>query len=219
MTQANKWLLLTNPGAAQSVLRPLCSLPGLAAEPHVMRHGAKEVSDTSSILADSIRDLEETVSDLRDTPYPSIRNAFQRLAHQLELEPLAGFLRAALPEVVFDTWHLQARQTVGSMVGSGTLDWPVNRSERVAMQLALCRRIAAGSIDVLQFMVEFSYAGNNLTDNIRAFASRVLNPMLRDLKRLTESRAIPPVLFDALIRLPGSGDATLDRLMVDANNG
>jgi hypothetical protein len=33
---SNKWLLLTNPGAAQSVAgAPLCLLPGFAAEPHV----------------------------------------------------------------------------------------------------------------------------------------------------------------------------------------
>ena len=35
MTQANTWLVLTNPGAAHSVLRPLCLLPGFAAQPHV----------------------------------------------------------------------------------------------------------------------------------------------------------------------------------------
>jgi len=31
----NKWLLLTNPGAAHRVLRPRCLLSGFAAEPHV----------------------------------------------------------------------------------------------------------------------------------------------------------------------------------------
>ena len=34
--QCNTWLVQSNPGAAHSFLRPLCLLPGFAAQPHVM---------------------------------------------------------------------------------------------------------------------------------------------------------------------------------------
>lgn len=33
--RANQCLVQSNPGAAHSVLRPLCLLPGFAAQPHV----------------------------------------------------------------------------------------------------------------------------------------------------------------------------------------
>jgi hypothetical protein len=174
------------------------------------------MNDTNSILRFSLRDLEETISDFRQAPYQSSGSLLARLVHHIDEEPMAGFLSTTLPSRNFDEWFANAQRTVGSMVGSGSLDWPVDRAQRIALQIALCRAIAASTVDLLTFVLHFYYTGNNLSANVNSFASHVLDPMLRDIRHLTESRPVAPVLFEAMGKLPASGDALLDALIADA---
>ncbi|MBY0468584.1 MAG: hypothetical protein K2Q07_06360 [Burkholderiaceae bacterium] len=167
-------------------------------------------------LAPSLQDISEAISDFRYASFQSCESVLSRLVTSFEEEPLAGFLRAALPQVEFDAWLDKASGTVGSMVGSGVLEWPADRSSRVAMQIELCRSIVNKSVRFLDFVHEFMYTGNDLSAHIDNFAATLLEPMLRDITRLTESRPVPPVLFEAMGQLPPSGDATLDALLRDA---
>jgi hypothetical protein len=136
--------------------------------------------------------------------------------HHFDEEPMAGFLLSTLPSANFEEWYANAERTAGSMVGSGTLDWPIERAQRIAIQIALCRAIAANTVDLLSFVMHFYYVGSNLSASVGSFASQVLDPMLRDIRHLTESRPLPPVLFEAMGKLPASGDALLDALIADA---
>jgi hypothetical protein len=129
---------------------------------------------------------------------------------------MAAFISSTLPSTNFDEWYANAQRTGGSMIGSGSLDWPIDRARRIALQIALCRAIAANTVDLLGFVMHFYYSGSNLSANVSSFASRVLDPMLRDIRHLTESRPVPPVLFEAMGKLPASGDALLDTLIADA---
>lgn len=169
-----------------------------------------------SILAPSIQDLEDTVADFRDASFQSAESVLARFVHQLDEEPMAGFLAAVLPTPQFSAWLEKTQGPIGSMVGSGVLEWPVERNSRVAIQIALCRAIAAKTVRFLDFVHSYYYSGRKLSDHVEAFASRLLNPLLRDISRLTESRLVPPVLFEAMGHLPTSGDATLDSLLRDA---
>ncbi|TAG77323.1 MAG: hypothetical protein EAZ24_07785 [Burkholderiales bacterium] len=139
-----------------------------------------------------------------------------RFIYQLDQEPLAGFLASMLPVQDFDSWLTNARGTVGSMVGSGALMWPIERPARVAMQIALCRAITAKTVSFVGFVHDYFYTGNQLSGHVEAFASKLLDPLHRDITRLTESRVVPPVLFEAMGGLPTSGDHTLDALLQDA---
>jgi hypothetical protein len=175
------------------------------------------VTATNSILAPVIQDLDETISDFRDTSFQSSESVLARFVDQLDEEPMAGFLAAVLPVPDFSGWLAKTQRSVGSMVGSGVLAWPSDRSERVAMQIALCRAIKAKSVSFIGFVHDYFYSGgSSLTDHVAAFASRILDPLLRDINRLTETRPVPPVLFEAMGKLPPSGDATLDALLSDA---
>jgi len=84
------------------------------------------------------------------------------------------------------------------------------------MQIALCRAIASKAVRFLDFVHKFMYTGRDLSGHVDGFANKLLEPMLRDIRRLTESRPVPPVLFEAMGNLPPSGDATLDSLLRDA---
>ena len=56
----------------------------------------------------------------------------------------------------------------------------------------------------------------HIADSLRSFEDQVLRPLARDITRLTETRPVPPVLFDAMGTLPPSGDAKLDEMLEHA---
>jgi len=169
-----------------------------------------------SLLEPAVQDLRETLSDFRAAPYRTAERILSRLVWHLDEEPLAGFLRSVLPRIDGSAWYDRARASIGSAAGSGVLDWPVGRPERVAIQVWLCRGIASGQIPLLDFAINFFYSGPSVDANTAAFADGVLVQLVRDIDRLREMRPVPPVLFEAMGRLPTSGDATLDDLLNDA---
>lgn len=169
-----------------------------------------------STLEPSLRDLEETISDFRDASFQSCESVLQRFVHHLDEEPLAGFLTSVLPTPDFEGWLATTQSSVGSMVGSGVLEWPVSRRGRVAKQVALCRAISVKTVRFLDFVHNYMYTGRDLAGHVDGFATKLLNPLMRDIERLTESRLVPPVLFEAMGTLPSSGDHILDALLEDA---
>jgi hypothetical protein len=75
-------------------------------------------------LVPSFRDLADAIDDFRNSSLQSCDGVLERLVHALDEEPLAGFLHAVLPKVDFAAWLEEAQKTIGSMVGSGALNWP-----------------------------------------------------------------------------------------------
>jgi hypothetical protein len=172
-----------------------------------------------SVLAPALDDLDDAIEDLRHSQIQNFGNALTRLLYILDEEPLAGFLLSALRPVTFEPWWEKTKNTGGSMVGSGALDWPIDRSERVGIQIALCRSIAGGQIDELNFFLHHCYAGtNDLSAHVRRFTEVVVDPMVRDIKRLSERRALPPILFESMGHLPESGDSTLDSMLRECSS-
>jgi hypothetical protein len=170
-----------------------------------------------SALDAPFRDLTETLDDFERAPYQNAANILGRFVAVLSSEPLAGFLRAALPSVDYDGWIKSTMESRGGMAGSGRLEWPTDRGERVALQAALIKDLAINGSKLLGFAREFCYSGSNsISSHFQRFADLILRPFLRDLERLTENRIVPPVLFDAMGTLPTSGDAVLDQLIKDA---
>jgi hypothetical protein len=170
-----------------------------------------------TILNTSLQDVKEAISDLRNSQVQTSENVLARVVHLLDQEPLAGFLASVLPEIDFDTWWVKSKKTVGSFAGSGVLDWPIDRPTRVAMQIALCRGVTEGKIPFFDFLLDYFYPGtNSIPAHIQAFSTKLLDPLVRDIGRLTESRPVTPILFEAARQLPTSGDAMLDKLLQDA---
>lgn len=175
------------------------------------------VNSLQSILEPSIQDLVETVNDFRNASFQDSENVLARFLCSTDEEPLAGFLASALPAVDFSAWWSTAESSSLSMAGSGRFDWPIERGARVAMQLALIREIAAQRIRFLDFLHRFYYTHrSSIPALVDSFATGLLAPFVRDVVRLAEARPVPPVLFEAMGRLPTSGDATLDALLHDA---
>lgn len=173
----------------------------------------------SETLAPTLRDLDDTIADLRSTPHHACEPMLARLVAQLDEEPMAGFLAHAMPAVDFATWWQRAEEstTRSSMVGAGQLDWPHDRAERVALQIGLLRRLASGELRFLDHLMNFHNSGqSHIQRHVELFSSRLLQPLLRDLRRLAETRVMPPVLAQDIGGLPLAGDAVFDGLVREA---
>jgi hypothetical protein len=85
------------------------------------------------------------------------------------------------------------------------------------MQISLCKAIVIGKPKFLEFAHKFIYTRGDLAGHVDAFTTKVLEPLVRDVRRLTEVRVVPPVLFEAMGALPPSGDHTLDTLLKEAS--
>jgi hypothetical protein len=73
------------------------------------------------------------------------------------------------------------------MYGSGILDWPLPRREKVALQLALLKKIASGALNIYTFCNRFCYANNYLDANINKFIQQVFLPFHRDFIRTLQA--------------------------------
>ena len=173
----------------------------------------------SETLAPALRDLDDTIADLGSTAFHACEPVLARLVAQLDEEPMAGFLAHALPAVDFATWWQEAEASTmrSSTAGAGQLNWPHDRAERIALQIALLRRLASGELRFLDHLVNFHYSGHNhIPAHVDLFTSRLLQPLVRDLRRLAETRVVPPVLAQEIGRLPPTGDTTFDGLVREA---
>ena len=173
-------------------------------------------STSSAALTQALRELNDTLVDFRRAPTHSADRVLARLMHQIDSEPIASFLASTLPPVDFDRWFAEAESTVASSAGSGHLEWPVERVERIAMQVQLCRALSDGRIKLLDFAMNYFFNGQSTSGLIYSLYLRILQPMHRDIERLTKARPIPANVEQAIGSLPKSGDQTLDRLIADA---
>lgn len=172
---------------------------------------------TDSILDPALTDLADALADFERAAFQNAESILSRYLYVLDSEPLAGFLKSVLPIANFDEWWGKASGTVSSMVGSGSLTWPPDRVERVALQIQLCRAIARGELKFINFVHEYCHPGyNSLSAHVQKFAEVILQPLSRDIQRLTEHRPLPPFLIDAMGNLPTSGDATLDAMLSES---
>jgi hypothetical protein len=129
-------------------------------------------------------ELDDYAGDVRRANHHTVTNAVQRYVARMDSEPIASLAFAVLPSIDFDSWYEAARATIGSMVGSGTLDWPVATADRVALQAELLRRVAGGQLDLIEYTYDFYYIENRFDTNVAQFITQDFEPFHRDFFRL-----------------------------------
>jgi hypothetical protein len=169
-----------------------------------------------STLDGPLQDLRDAIDDYRTASSSNPEQVIGRFVAALDAEPLAGFLRSILPVVDLEEWAKTSLKR-GGMAGSGEMAFPADRAQRVALQIALVRDLAGAPKEFLGFVTTYTCAHlDRYTYDFEKFADMVLEAILRDIERLAERRAVPPVIFEALGTLPASGDATVDELLREA---
>ena len=130
-------------------------------------------------------DLKASIEDVINAGYKEGTGALARVVSILGKEPFLAAVQT-LPDVDFETWFAAAKRTGGSMVGSGHFTWPIEVSERVAMQLALLRIVVEGKVDLNSLNMHFYYSSTNFNANYQVFLNRLFRPFVRDLTRILE---------------------------------
>ena len=59
------------------------------------------MANLASVLDPCIQDLDDTISKFRDSSFQSAENVLERCIHQLDEEPMRGFLLSVLPSPAF----------------------------------------------------------------------------------------------------------------------
>ncbi len=169
----------------------------------------------SSSLERDLTALQDAADDLAQASYQSFGSAINRYCHRLRPDTELGeIVSDVIPSPDFDSWYTAALDTQGAKVGSARLDWPLDDSERVGIQLQLMRRMAAETVDPIQFSYTFTYVSNQFDTNLAEFVAQVFVPFHRDLLRVLESPTRAAIQHDQIVvaehsdspRLPISGD-------------
>jgi hypothetical protein len=163
-----------------------------------------------------IEEINDAVSDLRHTNLQSLTSAISRLLAIVDRPPVGPVLLSLHRKADFAAWFAIASRH-SAVAGSGTLQWPSDRGERVVLQRELCGALASGKVNPTTFLFTFCNMGSpNASLMIDVLVNRVVDPFVRDIKRLIEVSPLPAILDDIERQFPPSGDDTLDALITDA---
>lgn len=142
-------------------------------------------SETEIIKA--LRDYDNGVQDLLSSNHNTFANNFKRLVFILkDNSVLSTVIAEELPDVDFSSWYKKAESTVDGAVGSGSLDWPLEKLSRLALQKALLDAIAEGQEGVLGVCTKFMYPGNDFDLMVDEFNHQIVEPFTRDVRTLVE---------------------------------
>lgn len=148
----------------------------------------------------ALRDFQDYAEDVirsRSTTFP---DSTRRFVSVLAPGTPLGEVTSELPSVDIARWLSERTANMTSMVGSGDFAWPDDKLERLAMQLALIRKIAADEIDMISFMNSFFTAGSRIDEYVSQFVQFIFKPFARDFLRFAHDnpffenalRGVPP---------------------------
>lgn len=137
-----------------------------------------------------LTEYDAVADDVLSADYSSFDSKLKRLVHLLKNHPYLLYVNdTALPSVEFSRWYENACKSVKGMVGSGTLDWPVDRKEHLSMRLRLLEYMAQGNVDAPNLCSKFMYAGNQFDDCVSKVNEQIIESFVRDYRLLVEDIA------------------------------
>jgi hypothetical protein len=141
------------------------------------------MSDFSNFRA-VYNELTDAVMSSR---YQFFRDHLANFFDSIDQTPNAAHIVSELEgRVDLIPWYEECKKSVGSMVGSGMLDWPKDKTDRLAMKVALLRALSADEIDIFDFTSNFLYTANDFDVNVRDVATQIFRPTERELLRYIE---------------------------------
>jgi len=133
----------------------------------------------------SLRRFEDFAGDLERSDMNTFDDRLKLLMAYCKSDPVFSNIHEQLinmPSVNFQEWHDKVKSTVGGMVGSGDLSFPVDLEERMALMYQLLDRIDRKEIDLIGFAHNFFVTGDSRIDSISdAFNDAVVEPLAREL--------------------------------------
>lgn len=133
----------------------------------------------------ALRDFDDAAGDLLGSNHNLFSTNLKKFIHFIDSNTVfATVLEDQLPQVDFSSWYEDAKATVGGMVGSGRLEWPVDKHSRTALQKTLLEQMAADRDSVTNFCCNFMYSDGNYDAMTSDFIDQIVRPFVRDVRRL-----------------------------------
>lgn len=147
-----------------------------------------------------LRQIENTVMDLRRADYNSFGRHIKKLSRLLHSDGLTAISAELVDGIDLDAWLEAGQRTQGSMVGSAVLEWPADQKGELGTVIRLIDAFAEDPDKAFNFSFTFFYGGNDIASNLQNMASQVIVPFCRDyidyVKSKTgaiEATMLPPV--------------------------
>lgn len=146
---------------------------------------------------DALGDIGAAFIEVEASSHKTIQGNLKSYLSTIDTSPSLSAVTARLPPVDFDAWYTSAKATEGSMAGSASLSWPVDRDEAAALQLAIIRHIAFGNEEFWQFTHHFFHCRDSRLDSYATeFVTHIVAPFNRAFVRMIKKSLDTTPLLD-----------------------
>jgi hypothetical protein len=167
-------------------------------------------TSNASVLSGSVQQIKDAISDFRTSLVEQeALHVLERIVSLFDSEPLGNFLTSALPSINFRNWWNKSEEGL-----TGVLLLPPDLHESIAIRVELCRVIKKENDVLIHFTNR--YCRSQGLSYFERFATKVLDPLVRDIDRLIALRPVSPILLEAMRNFPPSGDDVLDEKLQEA---
>lgn len=146
----------------------------------------------------AFREFDTAVDALIQSNHKTFHGNLRSLMFILgERKVFSEILSSELPDVNFEEWYSLAKKTHGGTVGDGQLEWPIEPSEKLAMQKALLENMSKGNDGPVDFCMTFMFVGTRVDDMVAEFNTQIVEPFCRSIRDLVEeSISIAPAVAE-----------------------
>ena len=136
---------------------------------------------------DIFKKINNAVLDLQGAEYQSFDRPLKKLAKILNDDVFSNFNDALTRNVDLNKFLEEANKTGGSMVGSGSLNWPDDEKDELGLKLLLIYKFAEERDFMFNFGLDFYYSGSSkIIASIRSVTEQIIIPFARDYKEYFE---------------------------------
>jgi hypothetical protein len=140
----------------------------------------RKVMSQNKIDPSILRDIENTVVDLRSADYNSFARHIRKLSRLIHSSELDEITRNLVKAIDLDAWLDAGYATQGGMVGSAQLEWPSGAEEELGIVVCLIDRFAEQPDKASEFARTFYYYGDSLTGDLQKMTAQMFIPFARD---------------------------------------
>jgi predicted nucleotide-binding protein len=143
--------------------------------------GENPVSQARGVDPAILRQIENTVTDLRRGDSNVFERHIKKLSHLLHSPDLDDITRKLIQDIDLDSWLQAGNATQSGMIGSARLDWPNETEKELGTVVLLIDRFSENSRDALGFSRSFYYNGTtNISGTLQNMTEHMIVPFARD---------------------------------------
>lgn len=137
-------------------------------------------------LREYLEDYDDATEDLLNTNGSYFEHNLRKWLHSLESKmEIAELFARHENRTDFDRWYAQAEEKAAtSGMGTTLIDWPLDRMERIGLQLRIFRKFCTGEVVPLDFIHTFVSDSSDFDVMYANFSSYIFKPFAREVRRI-----------------------------------